>query len=73
MNVREILAAELKRLGADGLGNSEISCGCGIDDFSPCECDSILDCVPARRKIAALEDVDEDSEFEVGDAIFVPL
>lgn len=45
LTVRNILVAELKRLGADGLAGDE--CGCSIDDLCPCE-SSALDCVAAR-------------------------
>ena len=71
MTIREIIVEALKRFGADGVCNPEFSCGCGLDDLSPCESDSILMCEPAKRKIATAEDVAEESEYEVGDEIFV--
>ena len=73
MTVKDMVLAELKRLGADGLCCTEIGCGCGVDDLSPCGCDSVLDCIPARRKIAEESDVDENSEFEVGDEVYLSL
>lgn len=48
MNVKQIVIAHLKAIGADGLCCD--GCGCGIDDFMPCggEVD-ISQCVPAKR------------------------
>lgn len=46
MNVREIVIAHLKSIGADGLAAD--GCGCGIDDLAPCGGD-ITDCKPAKR------------------------
>ncbi len=46
MNVKEIVAAKLKELGADGLCTCE--CGCGLDDLMPCE-NECGQCVPAKR------------------------
>lgn len=48
MNVKEIVIAHLKSIGADGLCADE--CGCGLDDLMPCMCEGIEDCVPARRR-----------------------
>ena len=54
---REILIAGLQRMGADGLCNAEGDpvCGCGLDDFAPCErtCEggiSLDGCQPAKRE-----------------------
>lgn len=46
MNVKEIIIAKLKELGADGLCSED--CGCSIDDFCPCG-EDCLDCVPAKK------------------------
>lgn len=48
MNVREIVLAHLKSIGADGLCAYE--CGCGLDDFMPCDSPNIEKCVPARKQ-----------------------
>ena len=52
MNVEEILIRELRKMGADGLYNPEGPCGCGIgnEDFVTCGCcETMLECVPAKR------------------------
>lgn len=46
MNVKEIIIAHLKSIGADGLCCD--GCGCGLDDLMPCE-SNVLECVPAKR------------------------
>lgn len=48
MNVRKILEQHLDRHGFDGLWNSNIECGCLLDDL--CPCDNIdLDCEPGYK------------------------
>lgn len=53
--VKEIVIAALTEMGADGLCNRLIECGCGIDDLCPCVYTSdggdIVDCIPAKRHI----------------------
>jgi len=69
--VRDILIAELKRMGADGLCGE--NCGCAMDDL-PCAFENdITECEPARRKIATAEDVRVDADFSIGDEIYVPM
>lgn len=48
---REILIKGLQAMGADGLVNGEIECGCGIDDLAPCcAClDGLTECRAAVR------------------------
>lgn len=49
MNVRQIVLAHLKLIGADGLCAEE--CGCGLDDFMPCGGDrNVSECKPAMRR-----------------------
>ena len=74
MKVNDIVKQWLKKSGYDGL--CCVGCGCGLDDLMPCCGDysggDYSDCVPAKKKIATKEDIDEFSEFAVGDEIFVP-
>jgi hypothetical protein len=71
MNVRDIVMEWLETHSCDGLCNDE-GCGCPIDQLPLCDGDC-LDCVPAKRKIATKDDIDEYSDYEVGDVIFVPI
>jgi|GEM_PF-4761236 len=47
-NVRTIVIAELKKIGADGVVNINRDCQCFIRDLETQECDQILDCRPAK-------------------------
>ena len=69
MSVRDILAEWLKANGFDELCNEFGCCGCGLEDIGDCN-DFINDCLPAYKRIATEDDIDEDSNFEVGDTIF---
>ena len=69
MNAKEILKQWLEDNGHDGLCTTE--CGCGLDDFIPCDND------PSRCVAATRTTVDENNEFSyedlvVGDTIYVP-
>ena len=44
---RGLLRAVLLQVGADGLCNPGIECGCGIDDLAPCLSDCLM-CIPAK-------------------------
>jgi hypothetical protein len=63
MKVLELIAIQLKQMGADGLCNGE--CGCELGDLAPCV-DWIGECVPA----IAVKAYDEDGESET---TYVPL
>jgi hypothetical protein len=65
MKVLELIAIQLRQLGADGLCNGE--CGCGLGDLAPCE-DWIGDCVPAVAVEERILDVGEECEI-----IYIPL
>jgi hypothetical protein len=47
MTLRDIIIEGLKAAGYDGLQNEE--CGCGLDDFAPCDEPSYR-CEPAYRR-----------------------
>lgn len=49
--VKPILIDALKQLGADGLCNNDVECGCGLDDLVPC-CEDCTGCEPARQVTA---------------------
>ena len=48
MNAKDILIKGLKEIGADGLVYPELECGCGFDDFEPCDSCELDNCIPAR-------------------------
>ena len=71
MKIKEMVIDWLKSHGYEGLCNQEIICGCGLDDFMPC--DGIdMECEPAMKKIAT-EDDDEYGYYEKGDTVYVPI
>lgn len=49
MTVKEIILDFLNKNNYDGLFNPDINCGCGIDDFIPCDI-TIDECQPAYKK-----------------------
>ena len=54
-DVQAILRAWLKEHNYDGLCNPELECGCGLDDFVPCNGSPMYggiqaDCQPAHRR-----------------------
>lgn len=48
LTAKEILITGLKQIGADGLCSCDFDCGCGFEDFVPCNC-NFEQCIPARR------------------------
>ncbi len=59
MNARDILVEALKAMGADGLCNTDLECGCALDDLAPCYgtdygCLDIEKCVPAKCAAMAM-------------------
>ena len=73
MNAIDIIKAYLKEHGYDGLCSGDDHCGCDIEDLCPPGADmcDLSHCVPAKKKIATAEDIDEESEFEIGDEIYI--
>lgn len=61
MNVKKIIIAKLRELGADGLCCED--CGCPIDDLFLCE-SCCEDCVPAKKRL---------NVYDEPTNIFVPL
>jgi len=71
-NVKEIIAIYLRANGYDGLCNRDIPCGCGLNDFMPCDGEGgILECEPAMSGVATEDD--EDGNYKKGDEIFIPI
>ena len=58
----------LARIGADGLCNSTLHCGCGDGDLFPC--DGIQpSCVPAKLRITT----EREYGYAIGARVFFPM
>lgn len=67
MNAREMLQKSLREMGGDGLCNCDESCGCGIEELSPCDCVNLSECVAAKWTIPKEDDFEyEDEEYRAG-------
>jgi len=51
ITVKEIVKEYLEKNNYDGLTNTDIYCGCGLDDFMPCSNENICKCKPAYIKL----------------------
>jgi len=58
MTVCELLTEALKANDFDGLYNSDMECGCKLDDLCPCGNPDADNCVGGYKRIA------EDGEWE---------
>jgi len=72
MNVLEMVEAQLKEKGADGLCNPDHECGCGLDDLMPCNEPMPHGCIAARKGKVTAEMV-EQGEVEEGDDAYFPM
>jgi len=75
-NIRDIVKQWLKQHGYSGLCFPDMNCGCGFDDFMPCDNPDLNECIPCYEKIATKEDVenwDGEGELRVGDKFYVPI
>jgi hypothetical protein len=66
MTVKKIIKEYLEKNNYDGLTNTDIYCGCGLDDFMPCsnECDILRDCQPAYKKYCWNCSKDKECELQ---------
>lgn len=70
ITINDILIRELKAMGAEGLCNPELECGCGLDDLCPgCSDCNVLECRPAKKILATTP----GECWEIGEEIFVPM
>jgi hypothetical protein len=44
----DLLAEQLRDMGASGLANKQLECGCSVQDMHMCDTISLKDCVPAK-------------------------
>jgi hypothetical protein len=49
MNIVGMLEKVLSDMGAIGLVNGDLECGCEIGDLCPCDMPDLQECVPARH------------------------
>ena len=66
-SVNDLLRAALIEMGADGLCNPYTECGCGLDDFAPCDCINLSECVAAKWTVPKKDDWEyEDEDYRDG-------
>lgn len=70
ITIGNMIASQLKLLGADGLVNLDIECGCGIEDLAPCGCPKFDECQPAKRRV--LKEGEYIGNYSPGDLFFEP-
>jgi hypothetical protein len=70
MTVEEILKSAIAAAGGDGLCNSDLECGCGVDDLAPCDAMGI-DCVIAKGRVLGEEE--EEKWYGPGDVLMEPV
>ena len=66
MNAREMIIKQLQELGADGLCNPGVRCGCGMGDLAPCDCMDVDECKAARWIEPKSDSPEYDDEFPDG-------
>ena len=75
--LREMIIAQLKALGADGLACLCDDCGCGIEELGLCECPNLNDCVAAKWRACTECEHNGDcimqSEYEITTGCFFPI
>jgi len=49
MNLEDLMKKHCKAIGADGLCNPDMECGCTLEDFMPCGEPDQRECIPACR------------------------
>jgi len=70
ITIGNMIASQLKLMGADGLVNTNAECGCGIEDLAPCGCPNFDECQPAKRRVLEKDEYIGDSC--PGDIFFEP-
>ena len=48
LTAKRLLIEKLREIGADGLVYPDLECGCGFDDFEPCDGCNLNECLPAK-------------------------
>jgi len=74
LDIRNMVKRWLKQHGYSALVYPGMGCGCGFDDFMPCDNPVVNGCVPGYEKIATKEDVENwegDVELKVGQKFYV--
>lgn len=68
-DVKDIVLDWLKTNGCDGLCNDD--CGCGVDDFAPCEEGPWSNCIAAQSRVLGPDEY--IGECGPDDTVFVPV
>jgi hypothetical protein len=72
MNVLEMIKAQLKQMGCDGLWNENGPCGCAVEGWEdggpPCGSDFPIECVSARKGPPG-----EDADGQYCDYLMCPV
>ena len=72
--IGQIIKEYLESVGADGLCNTDLDCGCPIDGMCQCESNP-SECVPAKSHIVTNRDKEEGyfESSEEGDTVYVAM
>lgn len=74
--MKQVIEDHLRHVGADGLFNQDMICGCGLGDLIPCGCDC-SDCVPATNHVVTQADLEDESlnlcDPEIGDIVYFAM
>lgn len=73
-NMKQVITEYLKAVGADGLCNTDLDCGCHIDGMCLCESNP-SDCVPAKSHIVNNQDKEKGyfESSEEGDTVYIAM
>ena len=75
-NMKQVITEYIKSVGADGLCNPDLQCGCSIDDVCCCESNPSY-CVPAKSHIVTQADLEDDRlslcDPEIGDTVYIAM
>ena len=70
MTIETIIKQAIAAAGGDGLCNTELDCGCAVDELAPCNAVGMA-CEVARSRILGAEE--RVGECGPGDRIFDPV
>lgn len=75
-SMEQVIKEYLEAVGADGLCNPVLQCGCHIAGFCWCESNP-SNCVPAKEHIVTQADLQDESLYlcglEIGDTVYIEM